>query len=125
MTPWVFVGVAVAGGVGAALRFLVDRSVRRVAGDRFPWGVLAVNLSGALALGILTSLLPDATWRSILGTGLLGGYTTFSAVAVATVLLAEEGRTRASIAYAAVSFVGSVALAAVGLALGGALAALV
>ncbi|MFF0911949.1 fluoride efflux transporter FluC [Microbacterium enclense] len=123
MTPLVFVAVAVAGGVGAALRFLVDTSVRRVAGDRFPWGVLAVNLSGALALGILTSLVADATWRTVLGTGLLGGYTTFSAVAVTTVLLAEEGRTRASVVYAAVSFVGSVAFAALGLALGHALAA--
>jgi len=118
MTPLVFVAVAVAGGVGAAARYLLDTAVRRRAGERFPWGILAVNLSGALVLGILSPLPTDEAWRWIVGTGLLGGYTTFSAVAVTTALLAEEGRTRTATVYAAVSFVGSVLAAAVGLTLG-------
>lgn len=118
MTPLVFLGVAAAGGVGAALRFLLDTAVRRRTGERFPWGILAVNLSGALVLGILSVLPADEAWRWIVGTGLLGGYTTFSAVAVTTALLAEEGRTRASLLYATVSFAGSVGAAAAGLALG-------
>lgn len=118
MTPLVFVAVAVAGGVGAALRFLLDTAVRRATGDRFPWGILVVNVSGAFVLGILSMLPADEAWRWIVGTGLLGGYTTFSAVAVTTVLLAEEGRSATATTYAAVSFVGSLIAAAVGLALG-------
>lgn len=118
MTPLLFLAVALAGGVGAALRYLLDVAVRRRTGERFPWGILAVNLTGALALGILSALPTDEALRAILGTGLLGGYTTFSAVAVTTALLAEEGRTRASVAYAAASFVGSVLAAALGLTVG-------
>ncbi|MCJ1706168.1 CrcB family protein [Microbacterium sp. VKM Ac-2923] len=118
MTPAVFVAVAVAGGVGAALRFLLDTAVRRATGDRFPWGILVVNVTGAFVLGILSMLPADEAWRWIVGTGLLGGYTTFSAVAVTTVLLAEEGRSTTATTYAAVSFVGSLIAAAAGLALG-------
>jgi fluoride exporter len=118
MTPLLFAAAAVAGGAGAGLRYLLDLVVQRLVGARFPWGVLAVNLSGALALGLLSGGLVDATGLWILGTGLLGGYTTFSSVAVTTVVLADEGRTRASIAYAVATFVGSVALAAAGLGLG-------
>lgn len=118
MTTLVFVAVAAAGGVGAALRFLLDTAVRRATGERFPWGILVVNLSGAFALGILSMLPSDEAGRWIVGTGLLGGYTTFSAVAVTTALLAEEGRSATATTYAAVSFAGSVLAAAAGLGLG-------
>jgi CrcB protein len=118
VTPLVFLAVVVAGGVGAALRFVVDVSVRRRTGERFPWGILVVNLTGAFALGLATPLVADEAWRWIVGTGLLGGYTTFSAVAVTTALLAEEGRSRIAISYAVASFAGSVLMAALGLALG-------
>ncbi|WZH37797.1 MAG: fluoride efflux transporter CrcB [Microbacterium enclense] len=118
MTPLVFAAVALAGGAGAAARYLLDVAIRRRTGERFPWGILVVNLSGALALGILSPLPADEAWRWIVGTGLLGGYTTFSAVAVTTALLADEGRARAATIYAVVSFVGSVLAAAVGLTLG-------
>jgi fluoride exporter len=118
VTPLVFVGIAVAGGLGAGLRYTLEMLGRRLFGDRLPWGVLAVNLSGAFALGLISAGLLDATGTWVVGTGLLGGYTTFSSVAVATVLLAEEGRTRAALGYAIGTFAGSVALAAAGLALG-------
>jgi len=115
MTPLVFVAVIVAGGIGAALRLVVDTAVRARTGERFPWGILVVNLTGAFVLGLVTPLVVDEAWRWIVGTGLIGGYTTFSAVAVTTALLAEEGRTRAATSYAIVSFVGSVLAAAFGL----------
>lgn len=118
MTPVLFLAVALAGGVGAALRYTIDVVIRRRTGERFPWGILVVNLTGALVLGILSPLPADEAWRWILGTGLLGGYTTFSAVAVTTALLAEEGRTRAAVSYAVLSFVGSVVCAAIGLTVG-------
>lgn len=118
MTPALFLLVAVAGGAGAGLRYLVEVAAGRVAGERLPWGILAVNLSGAFVLGVLSAGVVDTTGQWVLGVGLLGGYTTFSAVAVSTVLLAEDRRAAASAAYALGTFAGSVALAAAGLALG-------
>lgn len=118
MTPALFLVVAVAGGAGAGLRYLLEVAAARVLGARLPWGILAVNLSGALALGVLSGGVADATGLWVFGVGLLGGYTTFSAVAVSTVLLAEDRRLAGSIGYAVVTFAGSVALAAAGLALG-------
>lgn len=121
MTVILFAGVALAGGVGAGLRYLLDVAVQRLVGSRLPWGVLVVNLTGALALGVLTAAWGEVTGLWMLGTGLLGGYTTFSAVAVATAALAEEGRTREAAGYGLGTFAGSVACAALGLALGGVL----
>lgn len=116
MTPWLLVGVAVAGGLGAGLRYVVDRLLTPAAGGRFPLGILAVNVSGSFALGLLTGLgtavAPEVSVA--LGMGLLGGYTTFSTVSVETVLLAERGRWRE----AALNLFGTLALAAVAAGLG-------
>lgn len=118
MTPLLFVAVVVAGGIGAGLRYCLDVAIQRLVGGRFPWGILVVNLTGALVLGVVSGTVAGASGLWILGTGLLGGYTTFSSVAVTTVLLAHERRTRASILYGAGTLVGSIACAAGGLALG-------
>lgn len=118
MTPLVFAAAAVAGGVGAGLRYLLDLAVQRLVGARVPWGVLVVNLSGAFALGVLSAGVVDATGLWVLGTGLLGGYTTFSSVAVSTVLLGKEHHPRALIGYAVGTFVGSVVCAVLGLGAG-------
>lgn len=84
--------VAVAGGAGAGLRYLVDRLVPMPGG--FPLGIMIVNVSGSFVLGALTGLgaavAPEV--GLILGVGLLGGYTTFSTVSVESVLLAEKRR---------------------------------
>jgi fluoride exporter len=118
MTPMLFAAAVVAGGIGAGLRYVVDLVVQRVFDSRFPWGILTVNLTGALALGILSGATIGTSGLWVLGTGLLGGYTTFSSVAVTTVLLAEDRRTRASILYGVGTLVGSIVCAAGGLALG-------
>ena len=76
MSPLLFLAAALAGGVGAVLRYLVDVGVARLAGRRFPWGILIVNLTGSFALGVVTTALPETAF--VLGAGLLGGYTTFS-----------------------------------------------
>jgi fluoride exporter len=109
--------VCVAGGVGAGLRFLVDRVVmRRARRHRFPVGILIVNVTGSFALGLLvgagTALMPSAL-LTILGTGLLGGYTTFSTVSVETVLLADRSKRAA-----AANLIGTLALALLAAALG-------
>ena len=118
MTLPLFLLAALAGGVGAGLRYTIDVALQRLVGSRLPWGVLVVNLTGALALGLLSGGLIGASGLWVLGTGLLGGYTTFSSVAVTTVVLAEQRRTRAAVGYAVGTFAGSVALAAAGLAIG-------
>lgn len=96
MSPLLLLAVAVAGGFGAGLRYLVDAVVttlvRRYARNRFPWGILVVNISGSFALGLVTGLAVASDLSWILGVGLLGGYTTFSTVAVETWLLGEERR---------------------------------
>jgi CrcB protein len=96
--------------VGAGLRYLVDRLLTPASGQRFPVGILVVNVSGSFALGIITGLgtaiAPELSM--VLGLGLLGGYTTFSTVSVETVLLAQRRRWRD----AAANLFGTLALAA-------------
>ncbi|WP_309103004.1 CrcB family protein [Microbacterium sp.] len=119
MTPLLFLGAAVAGGVGAALRYLVDIGVTRIARGGFPWGILVVNVTGSFALGLVTAALPDAAF--LLGAGLLGGYTTFSTAMLDAVALWLDGQRASS----AVNAIGMLALgvvaAGLGLALGAAL----
>lgn len=97
MTVWLFIAAALAGGVGAGLRYLVDVLVVGSRPGRFPAGILIVNLSGSFALGLLTGLGAEAigggvAW--IVGVGLLGGYTTFSTVSLDSALLIQSGETR-------------------------------
>lgn len=102
MTAGMFVLVALGGGVGAALRFVVDGAVTRAWGARFPWGILVVNVSGSLLLGLATGWADAGVlsppWLSVLGVGVLGGYTTFSTAMLDTLTLARRpARTRAAI----------------------------
>lgn len=114
--------VALAGGAGAGLRFVVDGWVRARLGDRFPWGTWLVNLSGSFALGLVTGLAAGAVLpadlRLVLGSGLLGGYTTFSTASVDTVRLAQQGRYGAAVGNGVGMLVVAVAAAAAGYALG-------
>lgn len=94
---------AVAGGFGAALRFVIDGAVMarmagRVAGSPFPLGIWLVNLSGSFAIGVLTGFVSVGTPAlAVLGVGLLGGYTTFSTASVDTVRLMRRGRLMAAL----------------------------
>lgn len=116
MRAWLLLVVAVAGGLGAALRYIVDRVLTPAEGGRFPVGILVVNVSGSFALGLLTglgtSVAPELAVA--VGMGLLGGYTTFSTVSVETVLLAERRRWRD----AALNLFGTLALAVAAAGLG-------
>ena len=88
-------GIAVAGALGALARYGLEGLVSRRA-TAFPWGTFAVNVSGALLLGFLFTLLTDrvtvAPWiRSSVAIGFLGAYTTFSTLSYETFRLAEDG----------------------------------
>lgn len=109
--------VAVAGALGAVARYLLDRAVRRRIGHDQPWGTFAVNVTGSFALGVVLAALADDTTRTVLGTGFLGAYTTFSAYAFEAVTLAGRDRTKAA-TYAIASVAAGIAAAAVGLAFG-------
>lgn len=91
-------GIAVAGGVGAALRFLVDGSIPARVRSRFPLGIMVVNLSGSFALGLLAGLVFEVPVLSVLTVGLLGGYTTLSTASVDSVRLLQQRRYLAALA---------------------------
>jgi CrcB protein len=80
--------------MGAIARFLLDGAVATRVGGAFPWGTLAVNLSGAFVLGVFvgTALTGDA--YRLLGTGLMGAFTTFSTWALESHRLGEDGQLR-------------------------------
>ena len=91
MTLPLLLGIGVAGGIGAAARFLVDGAVATRAVSEFPFGTLVVNLTGAFTLGIVVGAgLDDDVYR-LLATGLVGGYTTFSTWMFESQRLAEDG----------------------------------
>lgn len=106
--------VALGGGVGGALRHVVTMWCSQLAGDRFPWGTLAVNFSGALALGVLLGLgaghpAAYSTAWLVLGIGVLGSYTTVSSLSLQALLMARDERRGAAFAYVAITLVAGVA----------------
>ncbi|WP_104137607.1 MULTISPECIES: fluoride efflux transporter CrcB [unclassified Cryobacterium] len=119
MTPLLFLGIACAGGVGAAARFYLDGLVRSRLGGAFPFGTIIINVSGSLLLGLVTGLalnyLLAPEWSLLLGVGLLGGYTTFSTASFETVRLAQQRRYLAALANGIGMLVASVSGAALGL----------
>ena len=111
----VWVAVALLGGLGALGRFLLDAAVSERLGRELPLGTLAVNVSGAFALGIL------GPGHLLAGTALLGSYTTFSTWMLETQRLGEDGAYGAMVVNVVASLACGVAAAALGRALGGAL----
>ena len=108
MIAWI--GLALAGGLGAVARFLVDGAVSERLGRALPLGTLTVNLTGAFILGIVSG-------NFVFGTGFVGAYTTFSTWMLETQRLAEDGRSAAALA----NVFGSLALGIGAAALGAAL----
>lgn len=105
MTP--LVSVALGGAIGASLRFLSGLAVTRLLGHtQIPLGVLSVNVVGSLAMGVFVVLAAHKGLTHLapfVMTGLLGGFTTFSAFSLETVTLVERGQIGAAAAYVALS----------------------
>ena len=117
------IAVASGGALGASLRYLTGGWALRTFGPGFPYGTLTVNVAGSLAMGILAALFiargqgaasPVAAFAM---TGVLGGFTTFSAFSLDAVLLLEKGRMLAALGYVGGSVVASLAALFAGLAL--------
>lgn len=119
--PAVLLGVLVAGAAGTGLRLAAAAALPHPP-EGWPLGTLLVNLVGSACLGaLLAGLLrrgpddgPRRVVRVVLGAGLLGGFTTTSALALETAALLGRGRTATALGYALVSLVGGLALAAAG-----------
>lgn len=84
--------VSLAGGLGAASRYVIDMAFPEPLRERFSAGLLAVNLSGSFVLGLLTGLTLDHAVMMIVATGFLGGYTTFSAASLECIRQCLERR---------------------------------
>jgi CrcB protein len=114
MTAAVWAGVLVIGGVGAVLRFLVDRTVARRMARPFPYGTLTVNISGAVLLGVFSGLALSPNVALLAGTAFVGAYTTFSTWMLETERLTEERQVRLAVANIVLSVLLGIAAAAVG-----------
>ena len=104
------------GGLGASLRHAVNMACAKGFGTAFPYGTFIINISGSTVMGLIAGYLAfkgEATqhWRLFLMTGILGGYTTFSAFSLDTALLYERGEVALAVLYV----LGSVGLSIAGL----------
>jgi CrcB protein len=114
MNVLVWAGVVLIGGAGSVVRFLIDGTVSPATGRDFPFGTLAVNVSGAVILGLLTGLALSSTEALLAGTAAVGSYTTFSTWMLETQRLTEERQHRKAILNVVVSLVLGVAAAGLG-----------
>jgi len=121
MSVLAVVGIGLLGGLGALGRFALDGGVARRLGREFPYGTLAVNLSGSLLLGVFVGLALSENAYRLVGTGLVGAFTTFSTWTLESHRLGEDGRLRVGLLNFAVSLVLGVAVAWAGRQLGAAL----
>ncbi len=116
--------VALGGALGAVGRYLVNVAALRLAGDGFPWGTFTVNVTGSFLMGVLVVALGQLNgmrFSPFVITGLLGGFTTFSAFSLDAMTLYERGQAGAAAAYVLASVSLSLAGIVAGLAVARAL----
>ncbi|MES2442943.1 MAG: fluoride efflux transporter CrcB [Pseudomonadota bacterium] len=112
--------VMLGGAFGAGARHLAGSATLAAFGPGYPWGTLAVNLIGGLLMGMLAGSLArfgqgGEQWRLLLGVGVLGGFTTFSAFSLDAMVMIERGDWMAALGYILASVVGSIVALALGL----------
>lgn len=113
--------VAVGGAIGAAFRHLAGHAALRILGPGFPWGTLFVNVLGSLIMGLFIAWLARRTGgssnelRLFFATGVLGGFTTFSAFSLDVASMLERGEMAASMGYVLASVIVSVFALFIGL----------
>lgn len=105
--------VAIGGAIGASLRHLVNVAAFRIVGAGFPWGTFAVNVAGSLAMGVFIELLArrfnaSNELRLFVATGILGGFTTFSAFSLDFAVLWQRGEILPAFGYALGSVIVSI-----------------
>ena len=105
--------VAVGGALGAGIRHLVNLGSLRLVGPNFPWGTLAINIVGSFAMGLFIALMGrrfggSNELRLFIATGVLGGFTTFSAFSLDFATLWERGTPLPALGYALASVIGAI-----------------
>ncbi len=110
MTP--LLQVALGGAIGASARYLTNVTATRVMGHGYPWGTVTVNVLGSFLMGVLVVVLAKKggnAYAPLLMTGLLGGFTTFSAFSLDAFTLLERGQAGSAVLYVVVSVILSLA----------------
>src|SRR6478736_3402576 len=104
--------VVVGGGIGAGIRHLANMGALRLIGPNFPWGTMAINIVGSFAMGLFIAVLArrggSNELRLFVATGILGGFTTFSAFSLDFATLWERGATLPAFGYALASVIGAI-----------------
>ncbi|UVK45231.1 fluoride efflux transporter CrcB [Mesorhizobium sp. AR07] len=104
--------VVVGGGIGAGIRHLTNMGALRFVGPNYPWGTMAINLVGSFAMGLFIATLARRggtnELRLFVATGILGGFTTFSAFSLDFATLWERGATLPALGYALASVIGAI-----------------
>jgi fluoride exporter len=105
--------VAAGGAIGAGLRHVVNFIALRLVGPSFPWGTMAINIVGSFAMGLFIATLArryggSNELRLFVATGILGGFTTFSAFSLDFATLWERGATLPAFGYALASLIGAI-----------------
>ncbi len=109
--------VALGGAIGASARYLTSVGAMRLMGPGFPWGTLAVNVVGSFLMGVLIVVLAQKGGMKaapFLMTGILGGFTTFSAFSLDAFTLYERGQSALAVTYVAASVLLSLVAIAAG-----------
>lgn len=112
-----YVLVFLGGGLGASLRHAVNTASTKLLGSTFPFGTFIINITGSTVMGLIAGYFAfkgganQQWWRLVLMTGVLGGYTTFSAFSLDTALLYERGAVGLAVLYV----LGSVGMSIAGL----------
>ncbi|MBB1491083.1 MULTISPECIES: fluoride efflux transporter CrcB [unclassified Paracoccus (in: a-proteobacteria)] len=111
--------VALGGALGATARHGVNLGAARLLGPAFPWATLGVNVAGSFLMGLVVAALGrDGAWAPLLLTGMLGGFTTFSAFSLDAVTLWQKGQGGMAALYVGVSVLLSLAALVAGLSMG-------
>ncbi|RWC78430.1 MAG: fluoride efflux transporter CrcB [Mesorhizobium sp.] len=104
--------VAIGGGIGAGIRHLTSMGALRLVGPNYPWGTMAINIIGSFAMGLFIAVLVrrggSNELRLFVATGILGGFTTFSAFSLDFATLWERGATLPAFGYALASVIGAI-----------------
>jgi CrcB protein len=118
VSGWVWVGVALLGGLGAVIRVVVDKIIGERVSTNFPLGTFAINITGTLMLGFLAGIAVTGDVLVLAGTATLGSYTTFSTWMFESQRLAEDGEPPRALLNVLVSLAVGIGAAAIGHAIG-------
>ncbi|MDX8539390.1 MULTISPECIES: fluoride efflux transporter CrcB [Mesorhizobium] len=104
--------VVIGGGIGAGIRHLTNMGALRLVGPNYPWGTMAINILGSFVMGLFIAVLArrggSNEVRLFVATGILGGFTTFSAFSLDFATLWERGATLPAFGYALASVIGAI-----------------